>query len=68
MKADNEPAISLPVYFKSVKKWKFILRKNKKKKKVPRRGKKGSIGESRTKDIFNTFAHDILPIDAIWSP
>ena len=23
----NEPAISLPVYFKSVKKWKFVLRK-----------------------------------------
>ena len=38
------------------------------KKKVPKRGKKGSIGESRTKDIFNTFAHDILPVDAIWSP
>ena len=30
MKADNEPAISLPVYFKSAKKWKYVLRKNKK--------------------------------------
>ena len=26
-KADNEPAISLPVYFKFVKKWKYVLRK-----------------------------------------
>ena len=26
-KADNEPAISVLVYFKSVKKWKFVLRK-----------------------------------------
>ena len=31
MKADNEPAISLPVYFKSVKKGKYVLRNNKKK-------------------------------------
>ena len=43
-KADNEPAISLPVYFKSVKKWKYVLRKNKKtkgpkkRKRVRRRG------------------------------
>ena len=29
MKADNEPEISLPVYFKSVKKRKYVLRKNK---------------------------------------
>ena len=27
IKADNEPGISLPVYFKFVKKWKYILRK-----------------------------------------
>ena len=27
IKADNEPAISLPVYFKSVKKWKYVFRK-----------------------------------------
>ena len=30
MKADNELAISLPVYFTSVKKWKYVLRKKKK--------------------------------------
>ena len=29
IKADNEPAISLPVYFKSVKKWKYVFRKKK---------------------------------------
>ena len=33
IKADNKPAISLPVYFKFVKKWKYVLRKKKKKKK-----------------------------------
>ena len=27
MKAHNEPAITLPVYFKSVKKWKYVLQK-----------------------------------------
>ena len=30
MKQDKEPAISLPVYFKSIRKWKYVLRKNKK--------------------------------------
>ena len=29
MKADVELAITLPVYFKSVKKWRYVLRKNK---------------------------------------
>ena len=29
MKADNELSISLLVYFKSVKKWKYVLRKKK---------------------------------------
>ena len=33
MKSENEPAISLPVYFKSVKKWKYVLRKKNKTKK-----------------------------------
>ena len=28
MKADNEPEITAPVCFKSVKKWKYVLRKN----------------------------------------
>ena len=31
MKADVELAISLPVYFKSVKKWTYVIRKKKKK-------------------------------------
>ena len=53
IKADNKPAISLPVYFKFVKKWKYVLRKKqqqqqqqqdkKKEKKIP-------DGESRTKE------------------
>ena len=29
MKADNELSISVLLYFKSVKKWKFVLRKTK---------------------------------------
>ena len=33
MKSENEPAISLPVYFKSVKKWKYVLRRKKTKQK-----------------------------------
>ena len=32
IKADNEPAISLPVYFKSVKKGKYVFGKKKKQK------------------------------------
>lgn len=31
LKADNELSISVPVYFKSVKKWKYVLRKKKRK-------------------------------------
>ena len=53
MKVDNEPAISLPVYSKSLKKWKYVLHKNKTKKeqKGQTRGKKVSNGESRTPDL-----------------
>ena len=42
MKVDNEPAISLPVYSKSLEKWKYVLHKNKTKKeqKGQTRGKK----------------------------
>ena len=40
IKADNEPAISLPVYFKSVKKWKYVLRKKKNNKKQKDQKKK----------------------------
>ena len=35
IKADNEPVISLPVYFKSDKKWKFDVRKKERKKRGP---------------------------------
>ena len=40
IKADNESAISLPVYFKFVKKWKYVLRKKKKKKKTKQKDQK----------------------------
>ena len=40
MKADVELAISLLVYFKSVKKWTYVIRKKKKKTKVKKKGKK----------------------------
>ena len=43
MKADNELSISLLVYFKSVKKWKYVLRKKKQNKtKCPPPPKKNS--------------------------
>ena len=35
MKADNELSISVLLYFKSVKKWKFVLRKTKQNKMTP---------------------------------
>ena len=50
MKSDNEPAISLPVYFKSVKKTENMFAKktkNKNKRTQKERKKKVSIGESR---------------------
>ena len=40
IKADNEPAISLPVYFKFVKKWKYVLRKKNKTKQNKTEGQK----------------------------
>ena len=60
IKADNKPAISLPVYFKFVKKWKYVLRKknndnnnnnnNRTKKKKKSKEKKIPDGESRTEE------------------
>ena len=51
MKADNESAISIPVYFKPVKKWTYILRKKKKNQKdKKKKGKKTSYSESRTQE------------------
>ena len=47
MKQDKEPAISLPVYFKSVKKWKYVLRKNKNKTKGPKKEKNLRQRESK---------------------
>ena len=51
MKQDKEPAISLPVYFKSVQKWKYVLRKNKKKKQKGQKKKKVSNRESPNPDL-----------------
>ena len=57
MKVDNEPAIRLPVCSKSVKKWKYVLYKNKQQQKKDKRAKKRggggevSNGESRTPDL-----------------
>ena len=52
MKSDNEPTISLLVYFKSVKKKENMFAKiteNKNKRTQKEREKKVSIGESRTR-------------------
>ena len=51
MNADNEPAISVAVYFKSVKKWKYVLRKNKKQKQKGPKKRIENNGESRTPDL-----------------
>ena len=52
MKSDNEPTISLTVYFKSVKKNENMfaeITENKNKRTQKEREKKVSIGESRTR-------------------
>ena len=49
MKAENEPAICLPVYFKSVKKKK--QNKTKQNKPTKQKEKKVSSGRSRTPDL-----------------
>ena len=76
MNADNEPAISVAVYFKSVKKWKYVLRKNKKQKQKDQK-KESKITarvEPRTSDVFGqrviywaTTTNIILPVDAVRS-
>ena len=56
MKADNAPAISIPVYFKSVKKWQYVLQKNKKQKTKNKRAKKRkkvSNSKSRNPDLWH---------------
>ena len=45
MKADNELSISVLLYFKSVKKWKFVLRKTKQNKTTPPPKKKKKNGK-----------------------
>ena len=50
MKAENEPAICLPVYFKSVKK-KTKQNKTKQNKPTKQKEKKVSSGGSRTPDL-----------------
>ena len=53
MKADNEPAISLPVYFKSVKTENMFLdRKKKEKKKKKKKKKQVFDGGSRTPNFL----------------
>ena len=49
IKADNESAISLPVYFKFVKKWKYVLRKKKKKKKKKKKTKQKDQKQKKRK-------------------
>ena len=53
MKADMELAIiSLPVYFKSVKKWRYVLRKKQKQNKMTKKKEeKVSHSRSRTLDL-----------------
>ena len=90
----NEPAISPPIYFESVKKWKYGFRKEKKNEKDQKQTEKKKIpmarDETRTSEvegqrplsiapgqltlktrvkliIHTTFAHEILPVDAVWS-
>ena len=53
MKADNELAISLPVYFKSVKTWKCFTKKNKNKRTKKKRRKEEKL--TSLNFIFNTF-------------
>ena len=43
MKTDNELSISVLLYFKSVKKWKFVLRKTKQNKMIPPPQKKKTV-------------------------
>ena len=53
MKVDNEPAISVPVCSKSVKKWKYVLYKNKTKQNKTKQKdqKKGGGGKFPTAGV-----------------
>ena len=52
MKADVELAISLPVYFKSVKKWTYVIRKKKQNKSKKKKEKKVFHSRSQTLDLW----------------
>ena len=80
MKADNELAISVQILFKSVKKWKYQFKQSKLRKQKQSEKKRNSFRrvyllrhgiKSENKlvklTIFNVFAYEILPGDAVWS-
>ena len=60
MKADVELAITLPVYFKSVKKWRYVLRK-KKQNKTKKKGKK-SFSKQESNPGPSMYKVNALPI------
>ena len=60
MKADVELAISLPVYFKSVKKWTYVIRK-KKQNKSKKKGKK-SFPQQESNPGPSMYKVNALPI------
>ena len=51
IKVDNELAISLAVYFESVKKWKYVLRKKQNKTKRPKKDNLSSGVKARIFDV-----------------
>ena len=60
MKADVELAITLPVYFKSVKKWRYVLRK-KNKTRLKKKGKK-SFSQQESNPGPSMYKVNALPI------
>ena len=61
MNADVELAISLPVHFKSVKKWTYVIRKKKNKTKVKKKGKK-SFPQQESNPGPSMYKVNALPI------
>ena len=60
MKADVELAITLPAYFKSVKKWRYVLRK-KNKTRLKKKGKK-SFSQQESNPGPSMYKVNALPI------
>ena len=54
MKTDNESAISIPVYFKSLKKWTYILRQKKKTNKREKKKEKNFLQRESNPGTFDT--------------